>query len=153
MLLEFKDVEVLYGNVILALKGVSLEVSEGQYRHHLGAPERGRQDNDSESHFRGFLMLENGRVNRGGILFQGRRIDGMDPAEIARVEDLPGHGGPGDLPLPHGGRKFKGGEPHARRGQKRNPPGPWNSSCPIFHRLQERKGQVARHAERGGAAA
>ena len=29
MLLDFKNVEVLYSNVILALKGVTIEVSEG----------------------------------------------------------------------------------------------------------------------------
>jgi branched-chain amino acid transport system ATP-binding protein len=82
MLLEFKDVEVLYGNVILALKGVSLEVSEGNIVTILGANGAGKTT--ILKAISGVLMLENGRVNRGEILFQGRRVDGMDPAEIAR---------------------------------------------------------------------
>jgi len=82
MLLEFKDVEVLYSNVILALKGVSLEVSEGNIVTILGANGAGKTT--ILKAISGVLILENGRVNRGEILFQGRRVDGMDPAEIAR---------------------------------------------------------------------
>jgi len=82
MLLEFKDIEVLYSNVILALKGVSLEVPEGNIVTILGANGAGKTT--ILKAISGVLMLENGRVHRGEILFQGRRIDGMDPAEIAR---------------------------------------------------------------------
>ncbi|HYB20414.1 MAG TPA: ABC transporter ATP-binding protein [Thermodesulfobacteriota bacterium] len=82
MLLEFKDIEVLYSNVILALKGVSLEVSEGNIVTILGANGAGKTT--ILKAISGVLMLENGRVNKGEIYFEGRRIDGMDPALIAR---------------------------------------------------------------------
>ncbi len=82
MLLEFKNVEVLYSNVILALKGVSLEVSEGAIVTILGANGAGKTT--ILKAISGVLMLENGRVNKGEILFEGRRIDGMDPADLAR---------------------------------------------------------------------
>jgi len=64
MLLEFKDVEVLYSNVILALKGVSLEVSEGNIVTILGANGAGKTT--ILKAISGVLILE------------------MDPAEIAR---------------------------------------------------------------------
>jgi branched-chain amino acid transport system ATP-binding protein len=82
MLLEIKDIEVLYGNVILALKGVSLEVSEGNIVTILGANGAGKST--ILKAISGVLMLENGRVSRGKIFFKGGRIDGMDPAEVAR---------------------------------------------------------------------
>ncbi|HSR11693.1 MAG TPA: ABC transporter ATP-binding protein [Thermodesulfobacteriota bacterium] len=82
MLLEFKNVEVLYANVILALKGVTIEVPEGQIITILGANGAGKST--ILKAISGVLLLENGRVSRGEILLEGRRIDGMDPARIAR---------------------------------------------------------------------
>ena len=82
MLLEFKNVEVLYSNVILALKGVSLEVSEGNIITILGANGAGKTS--ILKAISGILSLENGRVSSGEILFQGERIDGKDPSDIAR---------------------------------------------------------------------
>jgi branched-chain amino acid transport system ATP-binding protein len=84
MLLDFRNVEVLYSNVILALKGVSIEVSEGNIVTILGANGAGKTT--ILKAISGILTLENGRVNKGEILFEGRRIDGMDPAEIARLK-------------------------------------------------------------------
>ncbi len=82
MLLEFKEVEVLYSNVILALQGVSLEVSEGSIVTILGANGAGKTT--ILKAISGVLMLETGRVNKGEILFEGRRIEGMNPTSIAR---------------------------------------------------------------------
>jgi branched-chain amino acid transport system ATP-binding protein len=82
MLLEVKNVEVLYNNIILALKGVSLEVSEGNIVTILGANGAGKTT--ILKAISGILILENGRVTKGEILFEGRRLDGKDPAEIAR---------------------------------------------------------------------
>jgi branched-chain amino acid transport system ATP-binding protein len=82
MLLEFKNVEVLYNNVILALKGVSLEVSEGNIVTILGANGAGKTT--ILKSISGLLLLENGKVSNGEILFEGRRIDGRDPSELAR---------------------------------------------------------------------
>jgi branched-chain amino acid transport system ATP-binding protein len=84
MLLEFKNVEVLYSNIILALKGVSIEVAEGSIVTILGANGAGKTT--ILKAISGILILENGRVNRGEVLFEGKRIDGKDPAEIARTK-------------------------------------------------------------------
>jgi len=82
MLLEFNNVEVLYSNIILALKGVSIEVAEGSIVTILGANGAGKTT--ILKAISGILILENGRVNKGEILFEGEKIDGKDPAEIAR---------------------------------------------------------------------
>jgi len=84
MLLEFKNVEVLYSNIILALKGVSIEVAEGSIVTILGANGAGKTT--ILKAISGILILENGRVNKGEVLFEGKRIDGKDPAEIARTK-------------------------------------------------------------------
>ena len=84
MLLDFRNVEVLYSNVIPALKGVTIEVSSGNIVTILGANGAGKTT--ILKAISGILTLENGRVNKGEIFFEGRRIDGADPAEIARLK-------------------------------------------------------------------
>jgi branched-chain amino acid transport system ATP-binding protein len=84
MLLHFKEVEVLYSNVILALKGVSIEVAEGNIVTILGANGAGKTT--ILKAISGILKAENGKVSKGEILFEGRRIDGLDPAAIARAK-------------------------------------------------------------------
>ena len=81
-MLEFKDVEIRYSNIILALKGVTLEVSEGNIVSILGSNGAGKTT--ILKAISGLLALENGRASRGEIYFEGRRIDGMAPAKIAR---------------------------------------------------------------------
>jgi branched-chain amino acid transport system ATP-binding protein len=82
MLLELKDIEVLYNNVILALRGVTIEVSEGSVVTILGANGAGKTT--ILKAISGILNIENGKVSKGEILFGDSRIDGKDPAEIAR---------------------------------------------------------------------
>ena len=82
MLLEFKNIEVLYNNVILALKGVTIEVSEGNVVTILGANGAGKTT--ILKAVSGILTIENGKVSNGEILFEGKRIENKDPAEIAR---------------------------------------------------------------------
>jgi branched-chain amino acid transport system ATP-binding protein len=82
MLLEFKEVEVLYNNIILALRQVSIEVAEGSIVSILGANGAGKST--ILKAISGILALENGRISKGSIHFEGRRIDGQGPAELAR---------------------------------------------------------------------
>lgn len=82
MLLEFKNIEVFYNNVILALKGVTIEVSEGNIVTILGANGAGKTS--ILKAISGILTIENGKVSNGEILFEGKRIENKDPAEIAR---------------------------------------------------------------------
>jgi branched-chain amino acid transport system ATP-binding protein len=83
MLLELKKVEVVYGGAILALKGVSLDVSQGQVVTILGANGAGKTT--ILKAISGILALENGKVHTGEIWYQGKRIDGREPAELARM--------------------------------------------------------------------
>jgi branched-chain amino acid transport system ATP-binding protein len=63
-MLKLNNIEVVYSDVILVLRGISLEVGEGQIVSVLGAKE--------------------GEVTRGSIEFEGERIDGLSPDEIVR---------------------------------------------------------------------
>jgi len=82
MLLDFKNVEVLYSNIILALKGVNLSVSEGSIVSILGSNRAGKSA--ILKAVSGLLALENGRTSHGEIYFDGKRIDGKEPAKVAR---------------------------------------------------------------------
>jgi branched-chain amino acid transport system ATP-binding protein len=82
MLLEFKEVEVLYNNIILALRRVSIEVPEGGIVSILGANGAGKST--ILKAISGILALENGKISKGNIFFEGKRIDEKGPAELAR---------------------------------------------------------------------
>lgn len=82
MLLELNDAEVRYSNIILALKGVTVQVPEGNIVSLLGPNGAGKST--VLKSISGLLALENGRISRGEIYFDGKRIDGMDPAKVAR---------------------------------------------------------------------
>jgi len=82
MLLEFNEVEILYSNIILALKGVTLEVSEGSIVSILGSNGAGKST--ILKAISGLLTTESGRISKGAVIFQGKRINGVEPAVIAR---------------------------------------------------------------------
>jgi branched-chain amino acid transport system ATP-binding protein len=76
-LLKFDDVELYYDHVY-ALKGVSLEVKEGETVALIGANGAGKS-----SILRAITGLKKPRT--GEIHFDGRRIDGTGPDEIVRM--------------------------------------------------------------------
>jgi len=82
MLLEFKEVEVLYNNIILALRRVSIDVPDGSIVSILGANGAGKST--ILKAISGILALENGKISKGNIFFEGKRIDDQGPAELAR---------------------------------------------------------------------
>src|SRR5260370_39753945 len=81
-MLRLNNIQVIYSDVILVLKGPSLEVPDGQIVALLGANGAGKTT--TLKAISGLLKTENGRVTDGGIEFMGRRIDGLDPEEICR---------------------------------------------------------------------
>ena len=81
-MLTLSNVEVMYMNVILVLKGVSLEVKEGSIVSLLGANGAGKTT--TLKAISGLLGTEEGEVTDGTIEFQGRRIDKLAPEEIAK---------------------------------------------------------------------
>ncbi|MBX6320992.1 MAG: ABC transporter ATP-binding protein [Rhodospirillaceae bacterium] len=76
-LLSFRDVELYYDHVY-ALKGVSLEVNEGETVALIGANGAGKS-----SILRAITRLR--RIARGEIRFHGTRIDDRSPDEIVRM--------------------------------------------------------------------
>ncbi|MEN8246064.1 MAG: ABC transporter ATP-binding protein [Thermodesulfobacteriota bacterium] len=82
-MLELNNVEMIYNKVILVLKGVSLEVPEGGIVALLGANGAGKTT--TLKCISGLEHAEEGEVTRGQILFEGQRIEKMDPTEIVRL--------------------------------------------------------------------
>ena len=82
-MLKINNIEVLYHEVILALKGVSLEVPEGGVVALLGANGAGKST--TLKAISGLLRHDNGKVAEGSIEFLGERIDRKSAEEIARM--------------------------------------------------------------------
>jgi len=81
-MLELNNVEVIYDDVILVLKGMSLEVPEGKIVALLGSNGAGKST--TLKAISGLLKPEDGEVTDGEILFEGEQIHRLDAAEIVR---------------------------------------------------------------------
>ena len=81
-LLSVRNVEVVYDEVILVLRGLSLDVPRGAVVALLGANGAGKST--TLKAISGLLKSEDGEVTRGEIRFDGARIDGTDPDRIVR---------------------------------------------------------------------
>lgn len=82
-MLELNNVEVIYDDVILVLKGMSLEVPEGKIVALLGSNGAGKST--TLKAISGLLKPEDGEVTDGEILFRGAPIHHLDAAEIVRL--------------------------------------------------------------------
>src|SRR5258708_15656454 len=81
-LLSVRNIEVVYDDVILVLRGLSLEVQQGAIVALLGANGAGKST--TLKAISGLLKTEDGEVTRGEIVFNGERINGIDPDKIVR---------------------------------------------------------------------
>jgi branched-chain amino acid transport system ATP-binding protein len=81
-LLEVNNIEVVYNDVILVLRGLSLRVPKGRIVALLGANGAGKST--TLKAISGLLKTEEGEVTRGEVLFDGQRINGIDPHLIVR---------------------------------------------------------------------
>ena len=81
-MLQLNNVEVKYQNVILVLRGVSLEVPPGKIVAVLGANGAGKTT--TLRAISGLLHTHEGHVTRGGITFEGERIDHLPPEDIVQ---------------------------------------------------------------------
>ncbi|HET7155538.1 MAG TPA: ABC transporter ATP-binding protein [Hyphomicrobiaceae bacterium] len=82
-MLSINNIEVVYDNVILVLKGVSLEVQPGSITTLLGANGAGKTT--TLKAVSGVLRTERGDVTKGSIAFEGKRIDGMRAFSVTKL--------------------------------------------------------------------
>jgi branched-chain amino acid transport system ATP-binding protein len=81
-LLAVNNIEVVYNDVILVLRGLSLAVPKGRIVALLGANGAGKST--TLKAISGLLRTEEGAITRGDIRFAGERIDGTEAHEIVR---------------------------------------------------------------------
>ena len=79
-MLRLNNIEVVYSDVILVLRGVSLEVGAGQIVALLGANGAGKTT--TLKAISGLLRTELGQVTRGSIELDRARIDRLGPEDI-----------------------------------------------------------------------
>ena len=82
-MLTLNNVEVIYNDVILVLKGMSLEVPEGKIVGLLGSNGAGKST--SLKAISGLLKPEDGEVTDGSIHFMGKTIHNRDAADIVKM--------------------------------------------------------------------
>ncbi len=81
-LLVVNNIEVVYDEVILVLRGVSLSVPEGEIVTLLGPNGAGKST--TLKAISGLLRTEDGEVTRGNVTFMGENIANMAPEQIVR---------------------------------------------------------------------
>ena len=85
-MLSVNNIEVIYSDVILVLRGISLEVKEDQIVAILGANGAGKTT--TLKAISGLLYAEEGAVTRGSIEMDGRRIDKLSAETIVREQGI-----------------------------------------------------------------
>jgi branched-chain amino acid transport system ATP-binding protein len=76
------NIEVVYSDVIQVLRGVSLEVQPGTIVALLGSNGAGKTT--TLRAISGLLISQDGRITRGTIEYDGKRIDRLPPDEVVR---------------------------------------------------------------------
>jgi branched-chain amino acid transport system ATP-binding protein len=81
-MLDIANLEVVYNDVVLVLRGLSLTVPDGEIVALLGSNGAGKTT--TLRAISGLLDVHDGRITKGSVTFAGERIDGLDPAAIVR---------------------------------------------------------------------
>jgi branched-chain amino acid transport system ATP-binding protein len=81
--LEINNIEVIYEDVILVLRGLSLSVPEGRIVALLGSNGAGKST--TLKAVAGLLPSERGEVTQGSVVYEGKNITRSNPAEIVRL--------------------------------------------------------------------
>jgi len=82
-MLKINNVEVIYDDVILVLKGMSMEAKEGEITVLLGANGAGKTT--TLKAISGLLKSEEGEVTDGSIEFMGQKINNKDAEDIVKM--------------------------------------------------------------------
>ena len=95
-MLQVNNLEVVYNDIILVLRGISLEVPNGGIIAFLGSNGAGKST--TLRAISGLLEYEDGEIKKGTIEFDGQAIHRMDPQKIVRL---------GITQVPEGRRIFR----------------------------------------------
>ncbi|QKV17003.1 ABC transporter ATP-binding protein [Oricola thermophila] len=82
ILLSVNNIEVVYNEYVLVLRGLSLDVERGSITALLGANGAGKST--TLKAISGLLKSEDGEITRGSITFDGRTISHQDPERTVR---------------------------------------------------------------------
>jgi branched-chain amino acid transport system ATP-binding protein len=82
-ILVLNNVEVIYDQVILVLRGLSLTVGEGEIVALLGSNGAGKST--TLKAISGLLPSEDGEITQGEIVYDDKRIHARDAAQIVRL--------------------------------------------------------------------
>ncbi|MBW1787305.1 MAG: ABC transporter ATP-binding protein [Deltaproteobacteria bacterium] len=82
-LLKVNNIEVIYEHVILVLKGVSLDVFQGNIVSLLGANGAGKTT--TLKAISNLVKAERGEVTKGTVEFEGKRIDKMFAPDVVKL--------------------------------------------------------------------
>jgi len=82
-MLQVNNLEVVYNDIVLVLRGVSLEVPEAKIVAFLGSNGAGKST--TLRVISGLLSYEDGEIKKGSVVFENQRIHEMEPQEIVRL--------------------------------------------------------------------
>ncbi len=82
-MLKIDKIKVVYSGVVLALNEVSMVVEEGNIVALIGSNGSGKST--TLKSISGVLATEAGKVTEGTIILDGKRIDRLNPEQIARI--------------------------------------------------------------------
>ncbi|MEZ5854970.1 MAG: ABC transporter ATP-binding protein [Hyphomicrobiaceae bacterium] len=82
-MLSVNNIEVVYDNVVLVLKGVSLDVQQGTITTLLGANGAGKST--TLKAISGILFTERGNITKGSINLAGEPIHGRRPFDVTKL--------------------------------------------------------------------
>jgi len=82
-MLKIRNLEVVYNDVILAVRGISLEVGDGDIVALLGSNGAGKST--TLKAITGLLKSQDGEIEEGKIELHGEDITGKDPEKISRL--------------------------------------------------------------------
>ena len=82
-ILAVNNIEVVYDNVVLVLKGISLDVKQGTITTLLGANGAGKST--TLKAISGLLFTERGNITKGTITLEGEPIHGRRPFDVTKL--------------------------------------------------------------------
>ena len=134
-ILEVKNIEVVFNDVILVLRGLSLEARRGGITALLGANGAGKST--TLKAISGLLVVEDGAITRGSVSFDGEEITRLPPNRIVQrgiFQVMEGRGIVQDMTVIENLRLGAHTRPSARVGED------MDQVFDYFPRLKERTG-------------